>query len=104
MDSQYSWRPRKPRRRFLHQDAQRAHLRAASWRLDDRRGVNFLARGKPSNLRPRPGLWSEMGHGLDARKAGIFLKGLGPSPLPSSRPYLWPALRLERKLRTSAIA
>ena len=50
----------------------RGGLQGASGHSDDRGGIDGVADGFAADLRGRPGLRHEVGHGLDARHAEVF--------------------------------
>ena len=56
------------------------------------------------DLRRRAGLRPEVGHGLDARHAGVHRQGPGLPQVPPQRPDLPHALCLQRELRPAALA
>ena len=55
---------------------QREHLPAAPRRADHGRGVDLLADGVAADLPGRTGLRPEVGHGLDARHAGLRVESI----------------------------
>ena len=74
-------------------------------RADDRRGVDRVADGVAADVRRRPRLRLEVGHGLDARHAASTCR---EDPvhrkLPPQRAHVPDALRLHRELRAAALA
>ena len=70
-------------------------------RPDHRRGIDRLADGLAARLRRRARLRPEVGHGLDARHAGVHVARPDPPQVPSRRAHLPHALRLHRELRAS---
>ncbi len=74
--------------------AQCRRLRAFSLHANHRRGIHRLADGVATDLRRRPRLRPQMGHGLDARHAAIHVQGTRASPLPSRQAHVPNALRL----------
>ena len=70
---------------------------------DHRGRIDRVADGFAADLRGRAGLRHEVGHGLDARHAGLFLPGPDPSPLPSQPADLPHAVRLHREFRAAAL-
>ena len=71
---------------------------------DHRGRIDGVADGFAADLRRRAGLRHEVGHGLDARHAGLLLRGPDSSPLPSQSAHLPHAVRLHRKFRAAALA
>ena len=78
-------RPREPRGDRLPAPAQRGRLRRASRRADDRRGVDGVADGVAADVRRRPRLRHEVGHGLDARHAALLRARPDPPQVPPQR-------------------
>ena len=72
--------------------------------IDDRRGIDRLARRHRAAVRRRPRLRLQMEHGLDARHAALHRARSDPSRLPPRRHDLRPALRLLRELHPAALA
>ena len=71
VDAERLRRPREPGGDRLPAPAQRARLRRLPRRADHRRGVHGLAAGVAADLPRRPRLRLQVGHGLDARHAGV---------------------------------
>ena len=70
----------------------------------DRRGIDGVAAGVAADLRRRPRLRHEVGHGLDARHALLLRARAGAPQVPSPQPDLPHALRVRRELHAAALA
>ena len=75
MDSQSPWRQGKPGGHRVSAAASIAQpMRDYPGTHDHRRGIHGLADGFPAHLRRRPGIRLEVGYGLDARHAGVYVR------------------------------
>ena len=79
-------------------------LPRAARRADDRRGVDVLGGGVAADVHGRPRLRHEVGHGLDARHAGVLPGGPDRPALPPPQAHLPQHVLLERELRAAAVA
>ncbi len=70
-------RPRAPGSDRFPAPAQHGDLSAPPRRADVRRGIDRLADGRAPDLRRRPGIRLQVGHGLDARHARLLQQGPG---------------------------
>src|SRR5258708_2329559 len=104
MDSEQVRRPRKSRSHRLSAPFQSGSLQRAPGDSDYGGGVDFLADGFKAGISRRPGLWAEVGYGLDARHAGIFpQRSYSPQVSPQTA-YISHALFVPREFRAAALA
>ena len=88
---------------FLREVNERV-VRPAPGDRDHRRGVDRLPRRHAPDLPGRPGLRLQVGHGLDARHAGLLPRGPDPSALPPQPAHLPRPVPEHRALRAAAVA
>ena len=84
--------------------AQHRRLRELPRRPDLRRGVDGLAGRVAADLRRRARLRLQVGHGLDARHAGVHAPRAGAPQVPPERAHLPHGLRLVGELHPAAVA
>src|ERR1700688_3745288 len=104
MDSeQIRWK-RKPRCHRISAPDELGSLQGIPRNSDLRGGVNGMAYGVSPGLPGWARLWAEVGHGLDARYAGVFCARSHSSRISPQNAHIPDALWVHRKFCAPALA